>query len=1139
MTDFVHLHTHSDYSLLDSISAIPRLIEKANRLGMKELALTDHGNMFGVLKFYKECRAAGIKPIIGSEFYVSPGSRFVKSGAETNVKYHHLLLLARDTVGYRNLLELSSKSYTEGFYYRPRIDEELLVAHKDGLICLTACLAGEIPSLILQGRLDDAEKRACFFKELFGDKNFYLEMQYHGIPEQKTVNAALLEIGLKHNIPVTATNDIHYIEREDARAQDIAICIGTNQKIGSEKRLKFQHPEFYFKTAEEMEKAFAGFEHALQTTKEIAERCLLEIPLPGPELPHYEVPTGYTLDTYLESVAMQALTERYENVTTQMMERLNYEIGVIGSMGYTGYFLIVWDFIKFAKEHGIPVGPGRGSGAGSLTAYCLGITDIDPLKYGLLFERFLNPERISMPDFDIDFCFERRGEVIEYVTAKYGKDRVAQIITFGTLKARAVIRDVARVLDLPYEEADSIAKLVPTGPKIDLEQALAMEPKLREIAEKSEIHAELMAASKTLEGLCRHASTHAAGIVISREPLSHYVPLYREPKTGNVATQYTMDYLEECGLVKMDFLGLKTLTLIHNTVTLLAKKGIKIDISKIPERDEKTFKLLSLGKSACVFQFESPGMQNLLKRAKPEKLEDLIALNALYRPGPMENIDQFINGKHNWAQIQYPLPELEPILKETYGVIVYQEQVMQIAQKIAGYSLGQADILRRAMGKKKTAVMAGEKEKFAAGARANGYEKETAAKLFDLLIPFAGYGFNKSHAAAYSLLAYQTAFLKANYAEEFMAANLTNEIQDLDKLAEYIRETREMGISILPPDINLSDREFSVQDGKIIFGLVGIKNVGGAAVDEIVRERGKTGPFKNIIEFLSRVSLKVVNKKVMEALILAGAFDSLKETRATLFANLERLMGIASLRQQQREGGQAMLFEDLESDSFETLQLEKTPEWPKMKLLMDEHDTLGFFFSGHPLDGYRPLIEKYTTLNAGAKDQLGGDRTYVIIGLLKNIKEIITKAGKRMAFAEIEDLRGKIEIIIFSDLFEKAKELLKENEVRAVTGKIDTSRGDAKLKADEILLPQDLSQKKATAVHIRLSRDFIDEDNSFKLRDFLSEKKGNCHIFFHLEEKNGGGEKIIKASNQLSVSADPEMLFKLKQYPQVIDVWSE
>ncbi|MBN1523928.1 MAG: DNA polymerase III subunit alpha [Spirochaetales bacterium] len=1139
MADFVHLHTHSDYSLLDAITSIPKLVTKAKESGMHALALTDHGNMFGIPKFYKECKKQGVKPIIGSEFYVAPGSRFVKSGQESGARYHHLVLIARDAEGYRNLLELSSKSFLEGFYYRPRIDEELLKEHSKGITCLTACLAGSIPSLILQDKEAEAGKKAHEYRDIFGKEHFFLEMQYHGIAEQKKANEGLVKLSKNSGIPLVITNDIHYLNREDARAQDVAICIGTNKKINEGKRMKFDFPEFYFKTAEEMQAVFPDHQQAMANTRLIADQCNFEIPLPGPLLPHYQVPAGFTLESYLEAKSMEGLTQRYKNVSTEMMERLKFEMDVITSMGFTGYFLIVWDFISFARTHGIPVGPGRGSGAGSLVAYCLGITDIDPLKYGLLFERFLNPERISMPDFDIDFCFERRGEVIDYVSAKYGNDRVAQIITFGTLKARAVIRDVARVLDIPYDEADAIAKLVPTGPKIDLEKALEMEPKLKAVEERGSTFAELISVSRKLEGLRRHASTHAAGIVIGREPLTHYVPLYRDPKTGSTATQLTMDYLEECGLVKMDFLGLKTLTLIQNTLNLLKRRGIEIDISTIPEQDEKTFKMLSLGKSTCIFQFESTGMQNILKRARPEKIEDLIALNALYRPGPMENIDQFVTGKHNWAQIKYPLPELEPILRETYGVIVYQEQVMQIAQTIAGFSLGQADILRRAMGKKKIEVMGEQKEKFISGAVKKGYPKETADKLFELLVPFAGYGFNKSHAAAYSLLAYQTAFLKANYPAEFMAANLTNEIQDIDKLAHYIKESRDMGIDILPPDINLSEKEFTVSGGKIIYGLIGIKNVGGAAVEEIIQERIKRGPFKSLFDFLERVSLKTVNKKTVEALILAGVLDVFGETRATIAHNIEQIMQIASKRHDQREGGQGLLFEDMQSDDFQTLNLEQIEEWPKMKLLMDERDTLGFFFSGHPLDDYKKYITKYSNMPMGDPDTLSTDRMYTVIGLLKNIKEIITKTGKRMAFAEIEDASGSIECIFFSDIFEKSREMLKESAVVALRGKIDKSRGEAKLKVEETLSPEHLAKRSVNTVHIRLSRKMIDEESSYKLRDFLSAQSGSCRVVFHIEKNGTQAETVIRATNELAIAANPDIFFKLKQYPQVIEVWSE
>jgi len=903
MPDFVHLHTHSDFSLLDGAASIEDLVARAKALGMKALALTDHGNMFGSLRFYKECRKEGIKPIVGCEAYLAPDSRHTKSGGEKGARYHHLGLLARDVTGYRNLLKLSSLGYTEGFYYKPRIDEELLARHHEGLIALSGCMGGELPSLILRGETDKARARAAAYRELFGEGGYYLEVQNHGIPEQVMINRELVEISRSTGIPLVAANDVHYVAREDAAAQDILLCIGMNKKVSEGKRLKFEYPEFYFKSGEEMLQALPGLEQALANTVRIAEACDLEIPLPGPLLPHYEVPEGYSLESYLAEVAHRGLERRYPSPAPAVRQRLDYELQVITTMGYTGYFLIVWDFIRFAREHGIPVGAGRGSGAGSLAAYALQITDIDPLKYGLLFERFLNPERVSLPDFDIDFCFERRGEVIDYVVGKYGADRVGQIITFGTLKARAVIRDVARVLDIPYAEADRIAKLIPFGPKMDLTRAMELEPELARISESGEVYRRLLETSLKLEGLARHASTHAAGIVIGRDELTSYVPLYRDPKTQIITTQYSMDYLEECGLVKMDFLGLKTLTLIRETLTLLSARGVELDITAIPEQDPATFRLLGQGRSTCVFQFESQGMQEVLKRAGPETISDLIALNALYRPGPMEYIDQFVDAKRGRTPIRYPLPELEPILKETYGVIVYQEQVMEIARQVAGFSLGEADILRRAMGKKKHEVMAKQKVKFLRGAAAKGYPTGVAEKIFELLVPFAGYGFNKSHAAAYSLLAYQTAYLKANHPAEFMAANLTNEITSTDKLAEYIAEARAMGLETLPPDSNLSDRNFTVQAGRIVYGLLGIKNVGTTAVERILEERSRSGPFTGLLDFLERLDLKVVNRKVVETLIACGVFDRLGENRATLAHNLDRLLeAVASSKESRRFG---------------------------------------------------------------------------------------------------------------------------------------------------------------------------------------------------------------------------------------------
>jgi len=1139
MPDFVHLHTHSDFSLLDGAATVEELVARAKELRMPALALTDHGNMFGALRFYKACLQEGVKPIIGCEAYLAPESRHAKSGGEKGARYHHLGLLARDVTGYRNLLKLCSLAYTEGFYYKPRIDDELLARYHEGLIALSGCMGGEIPSLLLRGEQDKARAKAGYYGELFGKDGFYLEVQNQGIPEQAALNRGLAEIARATGLPLVAANDIHYVAREDAQAQDILLCIGMNKKLSEGKRLKFEYPEFYFKSEEEMRQALPGLEEALANTARVAEACSLQIPLPGPQLPHYEVPEGGTLESYLAEVARRGLEERYSPPTPEVRQRLEYELSVIGSMGYTGYFLIVWDFIRFARERGIPVGPGRGSGAGSLVAYALKITDIDPLRYGLLFERFLNPERVSLPDFDIDFCFERRGEVIDYVIGKYGAERVGQIITFGTLKARAVIRDVARVLDLPYAEADRIAKLIPAGPKMDLTKAMKLEPELARVAESGEVYRRLLEASLKLEGLARHASTHAAGIVIGRDELTRYVPLYRDPKTETVMTQYSMDYLEECGLVKMDFLGLKTLTLIQETLRLLALRGIELDIQKIPEDDPPTFRLLGQGRSSCVFQFESAGMQEVLKRARPESIFDLIALNALYRPGPMEFIAQFVDAKCGRVPIRYPLPALEPILKETYGVIVYQEQVMEIARQVAGFSLGEADILRRAMGKKKADVMAKQKVKFIKGAAAKGYPSGVAEQIFELLVPFAGYGFNKSHAAAYSLLAYQTAYLKANYPAEFMAANLTNEITSTDKLAEYSGEARAMGLEVLPPDINLSERNFTVSEGRIVYGLLGIKNVGTAAVDQILSERAKAGPYRGFLDFLERVDQKVVNRKVVETLLACGVFDRLGEGRATLAHNLDRLLEAVAASKEARRFGQVALFDALGEGAAPRLELERVPAWPLLELLNHARLNLGFYFSGHPLDKYREQIQACVDLDLGELGAAAAERSCTLIGLLSQVKEIVTKNGRRMAFASLEDHRGSIELVIFADVFEKCRSLLTAERVVAVVGKIDRSRGEPKLKVDRLLPPEDLPPRPPRAVHVRFAGSGADEQEFLRLRDLMVGKPGDCTVYFHIRTAGESGEIVIKASPQLALAAEEDILEAVRSSPVVEDVWKE
>ncbi len=1138
VTPFVHLHCHSDYSLLDGASSVEALVARAKALGMGGLALTDHGNMFGALAFSRECRTQGIRAIIGCEFYLAPGSRHEKSAGEKGTRHSHLVLLARDLEGYRNLLELASRAYTEGFYYKPRIDDELLESRHGGLVALTACLAGDVPSAILDGRVEHARSRALYYRDLFGPGNFYLELQDHGIPEQKTVNRELVRLSRETGIPLVATNDVHYTGRDDARAQDVLICIGTGKKVSEGKRMKFEFPEFYFKSGDEMAALFAEVPEAVANTVAIADACTFEIPVLKPQFPVYEVPQGHTPESYLTALARAGLAERYAPVPPPVQERFDYELSVITSMGFTGYYLIVWDFIHFARENGIDVGPGRGSGVGSLIAYCLRITDVDPLKYGLLFERFLNPERVSMPDFDIDFGHRRRDEVIAYVTRKYGAEKVGQIITFGTLKARAVIRDVARVLDVPYDEADAIAKLIPEGPKSDLAKALEESPRLEEIARKSDLHRELIETSLKLEGLHRHASTHAAGIVIGREPLTTYVPLYRDPKTGLVSTQYTMDWLEDCGLVKMDFLGLKTLTVVSDAVALVRRKGVALDLAAIPEDDPATFRMFSEGRSTGAFQFESTGMQSLLKQARPNRIADLIALNSLYRPGAMEHIDTYVEAKLGRRPIEYPLPELEPVLKETYGVPVYQEQVMQMAQVVAGFSLGQADILRRAMGKKKPEEMLKMKEKFLAGARSRGYAKATAEHIFELLFAFSGYGFNKSHAAAYSVLAYHTIYLKANHPAEFLAATCTNDMSDTDRLAALIHEARELGIEVLPPDVNLSERDFTVRDGKILFGLAGIKGVGAGAVEAMLAEREAGGPFTGLADFAERVDTHLVNRKVLESLVITGAFDSLGETRATLMHNLPRLVEVAARRRGERRIGQASLFEPGAAAAGPALELERRPEWPPAQLLAAEKENLGFFFSGHPLDRFRPLIEGHGLLDLSRREGLVNERPCTLLGILRDVREIRTRTGRAMAFAVLEDMRGSIECILFSDLYDAKRQLIANDAVVGVVGKIDTTRGDPKVKVEDIMEPGALPQKPATQVHVRLRGEIGSEESLHQMREYLLDNRGSCSLFFHLG-CDGGAETVVAASTQIRVSGDEGVLQRVRAWPQVEDVWTQ
>ena len=1140
MADFVHLHNHSDYSLLDGAASIGSMVKRAKELGMSALALTDHGNMFGAAKFYDTCKDQGIKPIVGIECYVAGGSRFERTGTENGNKYWHLILLAKDAEGYGNLLKLSSAAYTEGFYYKPRVDFELLAAHAKGLICSSACIAGEIPSLALMGKEAEAQAVALRYAELFGKDGFYLELQDHGIPDQQKANKALVAMAKRTGIGLVCTNDMHYLLKEDAEAHDVLLCIGTNRKRDEPGRMRFFGPEFYMKSPEEMAALFAEVPEALANTARIAEMTDLKISYPGPMLPDYEFPSEYSSpEEYLRHLTFEGLARRYPGFGEDIRARAEYELGVVIKMKFTGYFLIVWDFIHWAKENGIPVGPGRGSGAGSIVAYGLRITDIDPLKYNLLFERFLNPERISMPDFDIDFCYERRGEVIDYVTQKYGSDRTGQIITFGTLKAKAVLKDVARALDIPYEDANNIAKLVPEDPHMTLAQAFKDEPKLKALADDVK-YKDLFEIARKLENKNRHTSFHAAGIVIGKTALTDFVPLYKDPKTGIVSTQFTMDYLEKCGLVKMDFLGLKTLTLIKHTIDLLRKRGVEIEEDEIPENDKRTFEMLSEGKSTSVFQFESTGMQGILKQAKPSCMEDLIALNALYRPGPMDYIPQYIDSKSGKTAVTYPDPCLESILKETYGVIVYQEQVMQVAQRIGGYSLGQADLLRRAMGKKKHEVMIKEKEKFIAGAVKNGFRAEDADRIFEILIPFAGYGFNKSHAAAYSVVAYRTAYLKANYPAEFMAANLTNEIANTDKLTEYISEARSMGLEVLPPDVNRSEAHFTVAKGKVVYGFLGIKGVGEGLAGAIVAEREKNGDYGSFIEFVERVGTQSMNKKTLECLANAGCFDSLGNTRRELVQDVERAVEYAQAKEAAGRYGQASLFDGSGEEEYPPFSVNRAEEYPRADILRIEKELLGFYFSGHPMDEWNKIWERCSDADLAHLERASADKVYTVVAMLKELREIFTKTGKKMAFGAVEDPAGSIEIVVFADALERWRDKLVVDSVICLRGKIDLSRGSPSLKVEEYVDPASLKEKSWKEVHLRLGHAPRHEEDLYPLRDALFDEPGSCNVYFHVPSKGAGGkESVVKAQVQITCSASEEALERLRTVSPIVEAWRD
>ena len=1051
--NFTHLHVHTEYSLLDGSNKIKEYVARVKELGMDSAAITDHGVMYGVIDFYRAAREAGINPILGCEVYVAPGSRFDKDTGTGEDRYYHLVLLAENNKGYSNLMKIVSKGFVEGFYYKPRVDMELLREYHEGIIALSACLAGEVSRYLTRGMYEDAKAAALRYQDIFGKGNFFLELQDHGISEQQEVNRQLLRMHQETGIELVATNDVHYTTAEDAEPHDILLCLQTGKKLADEDRMRYEGGQYYVKSPEEMERLFPYALEALENTHKIAERCHVEIEFGVTKLPKYDVPEGYTSWEYLNKLCFDGLSERYHPVTQELKDRLEYELSTIKNMGYVDYFLIVWDFIKYARDNDIMVGPGRGSAAGSLVAYTLGITQLDPIRYDLLFERFLNPERVSMPDIDVDFCFERRQEVIDYVVRKYGKDRVVQIVTFGTLAARGVIRDVGRVLDMPYAQVDVIAKMIPQELNITIDKALDMNPELKKAYEEQEEIHYLIDMAKRLEGLPRHTSMHAAGVVISQKDVDEYVPLSKA-QDGSITTQFTMTTLEELGLLKMDFLGLRTLTVIQDAVGLVEKDtAVSLDMQKIDYNDKKVLDSLGTGHSEGVFQLESGGMKNFMKELKPQSLEDVIAGISLYRPGPMDFIPQYIRGKNRPDTIKYDCPQLEPILKPTYGCIVYQEQVMQIVRNLAGYTLGRSDLVRRAMSKKKASVMEKERQNFVYGNEeegvpgciANGIPEKTANKIYDDMIDFAKYAFNKSHAAAYAVVSYQTAYLKYYYPVEFMAALMTSVIEMPAKVAEYIYVCRQMGITILPPDINRGMYGFSVDNGAIRYGLSAIKSVGRPVIESIVKEREENGDYTNLQNFIER-NLEQVNKRAIENFIKAGALDCLEGNRRQKMMTFARIVDGINQDKKNTMAGQLSFFDivsEEEKKEFE-IRMPDLEEFDKETILAFEKEVLGIYLSGHPLEGYRDIMEKMATARTAdfQQDEETGfpkviDGQKAILGGMITDKTIkYTKNNKVMAFFTLEDLVGTVEVVVFPRDYEKCQALLNDEEKVFIQGRV-------------------------------------------------------------------------------------------------------
>ncbi|OPJ54987.1 DNA polymerase III subunit alpha [Alkalithermobacter paradoxus] len=1140
--EFVHLHVHTEYSLLDGFARIDKVINRAKQLNMKAIAITDHGCMFGVIDFYKKAKKEGIKPIIGCEVYTA--SRSLKDKDPNFDKYQgHLVLLAKNMTGYKNIIKLVSKAYIEGFYYKPRVDYDELRNHSEGVIALSACLGGDIQQSLLNRNYEKAKKLAIELESIFGKDNFYLEIQDHNMKEQKEVNLSLLKLSKETNIPLVATNDVHYVNKEDSKVHDILLCIQTGKTLQDENRMKFESDEFYLKSPDEMYELFSYVPKALENSVKIANMCNLEFDFNQIHLPKYDVPQGYTPRTYLRMLCEKGINERYENPSEDILSRLNYELEVIENMGYVEYFLIVWDFINFSKEHNIMVGPGRGSAAGSIVSYALKITDIDPIKYGLIFERFLNPERISLPDIDIDFCYEKREKVIEYVKRKYGEDHVAQIITFGTLGAKAAIRDVGRVLGVGYAQVDRIAKEIPFAIGMTIDKALYTNPNLNKMYEEEEITKEIIDIARELEGMPRHASTHAAGVVIAKESVDNYVPLYMHE--NSVSTQFTMTTLEELGLIKMDFLGLRTLTVIRDAIELIYKEHkIKLDFSKMDYDDEKVYDLLSSGNTLGIFQLESAGMRQFMKELSPNNFEDIVAGISLYRPGPMESIPLYIKNKNNPDKVEYAHELLKPILENTYGVLVYQEQVMQVVRDLAGYSYGRSDLVRRAMGKKKMDVMEEERHYFIhgkldqngnieiPGCVRNGVAENIANKIYDEMIDFAKYAFNKSHAAAYGVLGYQTAYLKTYYPVEFMASLITSVMGNTSKVVEYIRDCNNMNIQVLKPDINKSFAKFSVEGKNIRFGLAAVKNVGENAINDIVTERELNGEFKDFIDFCKRVQSKDLNKRVIESLIKCGAFDEISSNRAQLIAGFEKIIDSVVDDRRKNLYGQMSLFDTTTNESNNLYTLPKVSEFKEKEKLLLEKEVLGMYISGHPLSEYEKELMMGTSINTNTllevKDNyeqlIKFDNQNVLIGGLvinKTIKS--TKNNDIMAFVEIEDLYGIIEIVVFPRILQKYGHLITEDNILFVKGRLSIKEDESpKVIASEF---KEITSISDTNIYLRIDS-ILNKEIVENIKGILRKHKGNSCVYIYANDV----KKVFKSEDDLMVNISEGLIKELSNF---------